>query len=328
MRKIFIILFIILIPFSLAAQSQPACVIIYAEGEGFTVVSGGDEYYFDLYEEDVIGLELKKDDMLFTEGDTLLEIQVASSNNIIKVSENSSLMIDDFEEKGGGAFALSYGKIRAKVQKLTGTQQFKIDGKSAVCGVRGTDFGYDIVADPLGVEEDLITRIYCFEGSVEVEKKEEMILETEGEVEEVPADTAASESGPSAEAAAPSKIVITAEEMVALSTREPEKEMVSEKISEEITAYWGMHEFKTEPLTIFTMKDLDKIKEERRIREKNKIFWGSMSLIFAGTALELTTFFMNEYAPPSTDDLQQVFKMSGFVLLFGGAGGLVRYGSY
>ena len=188
MRKILIILFIILFPFYLAAQSQPACVIIYAEGEGFTVVSGGDEYYFDLYEEDVIGLELKKTDMIFTEGDTLLEIQVASSNNIIKVSENTSLIIDDFEEKGGGDFALSYGKIRAKVQKLTGTQQFKIDGKSAVCGVRGTDFGYDIVADPLGVEEDLITRIYCFEGSVEVEKKEDIVLETEGRVEEIPFD--------------------------------------------------------------------------------------------------------------------------------------------
>ncbi len=52
--------------------------------------------------------------MVFTEEDTLLEIQIASSNNIIKVSENSSLMIEDFEEKGGGAFALSYGKIRAR----------------------------------------------------------------------------------------------------------------------------------------------------------------------------------------------------------------------
>ena len=324
MRKIFFILFIILIPFYTAAQSKPACVIIYAEGEGFTVVSGGEEYYFDLYEEDVIGLELKKDDMVFTEGDTLLEIQIASSNNIIKVSENSSLMIDDFEEKGGGEFALSYGKIRAKVEKLTGTQQFKIDGKSAVCGVRGTDFGYDVVADPLGVEEDLITRIYCFEGSVEVEKKEEIEIETEGKVEEVISETAAEgEAAPEAE-----KIIISAEEMVALSTREPEKKLVSEKISEEITTYWGMHDFKTEPLTIFTMKDLQKIKEERRFKQKNKIFWGSMSLIFAGTALEFTSLIMDIHAPSSTDDLQSVFTMSGIVLIFGGSAGLVRYANY
>ncbi len=322
MKKI-IILLLILIPFFSHAQSQPACIVIYAEGEGFTVVSGSDEYYFDLYEEDVIGLELKKDDMVFTEENTLLEIQVASSNNIIKVSENSNFLIDDFEEKGGGSFALSYGKIRAKVQKLTGTQQFKIDGKSAVCGVRGTDFGYDIVADPLGVEEDLVTRIYCFEGSVEVEKKKEIALEIAGEVEEVPSEIAEIQ-----EIVEPVKIIISAEEMVSLSTREPEKELVSEKISEEITAYWGLHEFKSEPLTIITMKDLEKLKEEKRFNERNRIFWGSMSLIFAGTALELTSFFMSEYAPSSTEELQFAFKVSGGVLLFGGVGGLVRYATY
>ncbi len=323
MKKIFIVLLIILSPFFLAAQSQPACVIIYAEGEGFTVVSGNEEFYFDLYEEDVIGLELTRNDMVFTEEDTLLEIQIASSNNIIKVSENSSFLIDDFEEKGGGNFQLTYGKIRAKVEKLTGTQQFKIDGKSAVCGVRGTDFGYDIVADPLGVEEDLITRIYCFEGSVEVEKKEEIALETVGEVEEIPAEVAELE-----EIVEPAKIIISAEEMVSLSTREPEKELVSEKISEEITAYWGLHEFKTEPLTIITMKDLQEIKKETRFRERNKIFWGSMSLMFAGTALELTSFFMNEFSPSSTENLRFAFAVSGGVLIFGGVGGLVRYGTY
>ena len=328
MRKIIFILFIIFCPVCIFAQSQPACVIIYAEGEGFTVVSGGDEYYFDLYEEDVIGLELKKDDMVFTEADTLLEIQVASSNNILKVSENSSLMIDDFEEKGGGVFALSYGKIRAKVEKLTGTQQFKIDGKSAVCGVRGTDFGYDIVADPLGVEDDLITRIYCFEGSVEVEKKEEIEIETEGNVEEILTEPSVEGKILSEEILPVRRIIISAEEMVALSTREPEKEMVSEKISEEITTYWGMHDFKTEPLTIFTIKDLEKIKEERRFKERNKIFWGSMSLIFAGTALELTSFFMDMYAPSSTDNIQSAFTMSGVVLIFGGTAGLVRYANY
>ena len=87
------------------------------------------------------------------------------------------------------------------------------------------------------------------------------------------------------------------------------KEMISEKISEEITAYWGLHDFRTEPLTIFTLKDIDKVKEETRFRERNKIFWGSMSLIFAGTALELTSFFMNELAPSSTGDIRQAFKM-------------------
>ena len=323
MKKIFLLLLIFISPILIYAQSQPACVIIYAEGEGFTVVSSGEEYYFDLYEEDVIGIELKKDDMVFTEEDTLLEIQVASSNNIIKISENSSLMIDDFEEKGGGAFALSYGKIRAKVEKLTGTQQFKIDGKSAVCGVRGTDFGYDIVADPLGVEDDLITRIYCFEGSVEVEKKEKIALETVGEVREIPAETAELE-----EIIEPEKIIITAKEMVAVSTREPEKELVSEKISEEITAYWGLHEFKSEPLTIITMKDLEEAKGERVFTERNKIFWGGMSLIFAGTALELTSYFMGINAPSSYDDFRTNLQFAGGILLFGGTAGIINYAVY
>ena len=323
MKNIISFLIFLFIPFALTAQSQPACIVIYAEGEGFTVVSGEEEYYFDLYEEDVIGLELKKSDMVFTEADTLLEVQVASSNNIIKVSENSSFTIDDFEEKGGGSFGLSYGKIRAKVQKLTGTQQFRIDGKSAVCGVRGTDFGYDIVADPLGVEEDLVTRIYCFEGSVEVERKDDIVLETVGEVIDVTPDIT-----PGSIVKEPEKIIIKAEEMVSMSTREPEKALVSETISNEITTYWDLHDFKTDPLTIITMQDLDESLQERRFHERNKIFWGGMSLVLAGTVLELTSFFVNEFSPSSGGGLTFNLAVSGGILIFGGIGGLVGYAAY
>ena len=324
MKKIIILVLILFmtVPFIIFSQTQPACVVIYAEGDGFTVVSGSDEHFYDLFEEDVIGLEFKKNDMIFTESDTLLEVQVASSNNIIKISENSSFKIEDFEEKGGGSFALTYGKIRAKVQKLTNTQKFTIDGKSAVCGVRGTDFGYDVVADPLGVEDDLVTKIYCFEGSVEVEKKAEVLVEAEGDAQAVVTEILPEEPG------MVKKILITADEMVSLSTREPEKELVKETVSDEITAYWDLHEFKTDPLTIITLKDLQEAYQDRRFGTRKSLFWGGMGLVMGGTVLELASFFLGIYAGSGYEDLRFSFRVTGGILIGAGAAGLGAYAAY
>jgi hypothetical protein len=65
--------------------------------------------------------------------------------------------------------SLVYGRVRAKVDKLAGTDTFTIRSATSVAGVRGTDFGIDVVArqQAVAVPENL-TRTYVFEGTVTV----------------------------------------------------------------------------------------------------------------------------------------------------------------
>src|SRR5690606_6505377 len=58
-------------------------------------------------------------------------------------------------------------RVRAQVDRVSADDSFQIRGRTAVAGVRGTDFGFDYVVQQ-GNITDPITQVYCFEGSVEV----------------------------------------------------------------------------------------------------------------------------------------------------------------
>ncbi len=326
MKKYFILSIIIFLTLSAAlySQSAPSCIIIHAEGDGFTHVRGEDDKYYDLFETDVLGMVFRQGDILITEPGTVLELQVAGSNNIVKISENSSFRLDSFEEKGGGLFSLSYGRIRAKVEKITGNQSFRIDGKSAVCGVRGTDFGYDILSDPSGLKEDLMTRIYCFTGSVEVQKKPEAAPES---IEGLPDPAVVPDASPAA--SLNEAIIISANEMVAIKTSEPEKKLVSETLSEDVIAFWDINNFKSEPLSVITMQDIRFSLDKKEYREEYKLFWGSMGLVFTGIALEMVTFFAGQLGGENTFSSGSSYfpvAVSGGILIGSGIAGLTAAG--
>lgn len=225
-KLVFSVLLLMLILFSgpsLFARDG-AATIIYGDGYGFNLLREGEELYYDILYDDVIGVELFEGDYISTDESTFLEIQLTSSSNVLKISENTSFQIERISGQGGGRFALTYGRVRAKVDRLIGNDQFQIGGPGAVAGVRGTDFGYDIIAKREDSREDPVTiaQVYCFEGKVEVAK-----IVTEVEPEEV--------------------IVIEANQMVSLAMEAgevPVKEDFQPRvIEEEINSFWDQNDF-------------------------------------------------------------------------------------
>lgn len=194
-------------------------VVIYGEGYSFSLSRDGTDAYYDVVYDNVVGMGLYAGDYISTDEDTFIEIQLTSSANVLKISENTSFQITSVSGRGGGTFDLTYGRVRGKVAKLFGDDKFQIRGQSVVAGVRGTDFGYDIIVGRFGEGEEAesVTQVYCFDGKVEVAKTEQP-----------------SES-----------ITIESNQMVSFT---PEKtieplEFETRDVSEEIRQFWSVNDF-------------------------------------------------------------------------------------
>jgi hypothetical protein len=223
MKKVIPVLLFFLstaVPLTLWAEEADA-VVIYGEGYSFSLSRDGSETYYDVVYDDVVGMGLYAGDYISTDEGTFLEIQLTSSENLLKISENTSFQIASVSGSGGGTFDLTYGRVRGKVAKLFGDDEFRIQGQSVVAGVRGTDFGYDIIVDRIGEgekpETKSVAQVYCFDGKVEVAKTKEP-----------------SES-----------ITIETNQMVSFS---PEKavepvEFAPRDVSEEIRQFWSVNDF-------------------------------------------------------------------------------------
>ncbi len=146
--------------------------IVFAEGREFTIVRDGEAQTFQTYQNDVLGYRLQKGDLIQTGSATLVEIQILPKGTVLKLAENSSFLIQGM---GTGdetvMLSLVYGRLRAKVAKLSGKESFSIRSGATVAGVRGTDFGFDMVIKPMDSGAAALgprAEIYCFSGEVEV----------------------------------------------------------------------------------------------------------------------------------------------------------------
>jgi hypothetical protein len=250
-KSFIILLFVLFAAPALFAQEEPRGVIIYASGTGFEHIRNGDTREYDLSVDVAEGVELRAGDYLNTYDGTFLEIQVYPSDNVLKVSENTSFKVNEVSPQGGGNFELNYGRVRARVKKLAGLEKFSLEGPSMVAGVRGTDFGYDIIYEKSESTERTVASVYCFEGRVEVETREAATLSEAGE------DAAEAE-----EAEKRATTVIGPEEMVRLVERrrpappeegeagpgEPGQEqveyaLIKESVSDTIETYWNEYDF-------------------------------------------------------------------------------------
>ncbi len=155
--------------------------IIYAEGYDVSIYRNGELTTYDVLVDDVLGMPLLAGDMIQTDADTFLEIQVMPARTVIKVAENTTFEIERIGGTGGGTFNMTYGRLRARVERATQTDPFEVRGFSAVAGVRGTDFGYDSVVERKQLGE-LRTRVYVFEGEVDVSDRPAPELEEEPQV--------------------------------------------------------------------------------------------------------------------------------------------------
>ncbi len=260
---------------------EPFGVIIYAEGTEVGIFRGDQLSTYDVVFDSVVGMEVMEGDLIQTDDGTFLEIQLFPSRNVVNVAENTTFQVERIGTTGG-SFTLNYGRLRARVQRVTGTTPFEIRGSEAVAGVRGTDFGYDFVAtrDDVGVP---LTQVYVFEGSVLVAESDADLNEVE--VEEAPPETSPPETSDEANAEAttdPSEaqtpgstvegpaagraIVLRASEMATVARvptsgdpgTEPESTPAggliivfqTDPIREEIGRYWEANTFGEEPLEI------------------------------------------------------------------------------
>jgi len=217
-------IFLVLSFSGLAAEEAgpAAAVIIYNEGEDFEIIDGAG-VPVDI--PDIIGHELHEGDVVITYDDTFLELQVRSSPNIIKIAENTDFQLETMEEGIISNFKMLYGSVRAKVAKLGKDERFRIKGSSAVAGVRGTDFGINVIVPYTGDSTEAVTQVYCFEGQVEVQPQVEIAGKA---IEET--------------------VIITAGTMVSVSPQEPEKALEIIPLADQIRNYWQENPFKGTPL--------------------------------------------------------------------------------
>jgi len=131
--------------FAQAAKSSAPTVILayYEDVSGAMAVKnekGGDVAL-------VEGLKLQKGWTLITDKGDLAELKLDPNGTIIKVSQKTNLKIDALQGSGSddkNAFSVALGKIRTVAGKATGNEKYTFKGNSAVCGVRGTDFGMEV----------------------------------------------------------------------------------------------------------------------------------------------------------------------------------------
>ncbi|MEE8440817.1 MAG: FecR family protein [Spirochaetia bacterium] len=141
-------------------------VVIYADGNVVSVIRDLRRTEYDAFTGELLGFAVYPGDIIQTDPDTYVEIQLLPSRSVVKVAENTSFTIEQISATGDGVFDLAYGRLRARVNRLAGESPFEIRGVGATAGVRGTDFGTDVIVRPAGGES--LTLIYCFEGEVQV----------------------------------------------------------------------------------------------------------------------------------------------------------------
>jgi FecR protein len=235
-KSYFLISFLLLTALiALPLSAESSAEIVYAEGEGFSLVRNGVSDYYDIYLGDADGLELKGGDLILTEAATWVEIQLAGSGTIIKIAENTTFTLKTLQNEGG-IFEVSYGRVRARVAKLTKDTPFWIQGSDTVAGVRGTDFGYDLFFDPASPEKKSVS-VYCFEGVVEVVRQ----LETE-EDEIFSADSDFAEGK-----AKTSTVILRRNEMVSIASEDKTAPLNKSRIESEVKEFWEINEFIYEP---------------------------------------------------------------------------------
>jgi len=163
--------------------SARAGYIVFSDGGGFEIVRDGQKRYYDPLVDYVEGTELHFGDYINTYEHAFLEILLEPGDRIIKVSEQTSFSIPEGSSaEDVGSLRLTYGRVRARVTKLAGGRTFEVQGPSATAGVRGTDFGFDVIAEKTGDSLEATARgaVYCFEGAVDVvstESREELVLD-------------------------------------------------------------------------------------------------------------------------------------------------------
>lgn len=165
-----VVLLLVFPAFFAASQDASRAEIVYAEGRDFSLVRSGERTIYSVYDPEVLGLELYEGDLLQTGAESFLEVQLLPKGTVIKIAENSSFQFKNLGKTDETvSLGLVYGRVRAKVARLSGDERFFIRSGATVAGVRGTDFGFDAIINPDSPPDAVNTpavRVYCFSGEL------------------------------------------------------------------------------------------------------------------------------------------------------------------
>jgi|GEM_PF-1939678 len=256
---------------------------------------------------DPLGLRLYPGCQVQTGAKTSVEIVAMPRHSRLRLSENTVVTIGRLEADGTTGLKLVYGRLRSKVEKLAGTSKpFTVSTSSYVAGVRGTDFGCDLLATRPG--EPAAAKVYCFEGNVEVKPPENVVPPSAAE-------------GPKAEAAQPeavaasfAPILVSAGTMAVVTTGETEAapNVEQKPIDVEIDSFWKSNDF-----TAIQPEDVSQAENPRGsaapafdlspVREglaaKNGVLGGALLMFASAVALDITSYAVRGHDSGTADSL-------------------------
>ncbi len=201
-------------------QTVAVAVVEYSSGDDIVVIRQGKRVAI----KDPIGLELLQGDQVQTGKSVFMEMRLLNGGAVLKLAENTTFILERLTD-GQTSLQLVYGRIRAKVEKLAGTDSFSVRSTQATAGVRGTDFGLDVTTSRT-VSSAMTTRAYCFEGSVEV-------------IAYVRSDVLAAE----ALEPIPRAFVITAGEMVQVEGETGKTDAAKSMVDQAIRDFWVANDY-------------------------------------------------------------------------------------
>jgi len=210
------------------AQAKPVAVIEYSSGNDVVIIRDNKKLSFS----DPIGIDLMEGDQLQTGRSVLLELRLIQNSAIIKLAENTTFLLEKSVADGKTVLRIVYGRVRAKVEKLAGTQSFYVVSSNAVAGVRGTDFGFEIIAPRLSLSSVPLTKVYCFEGLLSVTAYEQSDVGAAEKLEALAVD-----------------YEVAAGEMVLVQKTDERDKSNKITIDSDTKTYWKKNDFKVSDLS-------------------------------------------------------------------------------
>src|SRR6056297_504064 len=130
-----------------AQEAAPSATLAYYEDDTQIEILDSARVPVAVY----FGMELQPGDTVRTNA-TIAELQLEPNGSIVKLSQNTVFTVDELQkdENSTNKFSMAAGKMRAIAARAGIGNRYQVSTPSAVCGVRGTDFG--IIAIP-GQEE-------------------------------------------------------------------------------------------------------------------------------------------------------------------------------
>jgi hypothetical protein len=157
---------------AITAQERESAKVYHVKGRDFAIMLNNQRVVFPAEQVRGEGIRLERSGVINTGPGTDLELYVAPSGSVIKLSENTSLVYNGLDSNGNFAeLGLLYGRIRV-ISGMYPSERNSIVVRSGGVSIhiREGDFGVDCLLDP-GVWNSAmrpIFRVHAFRGTAEV----------------------------------------------------------------------------------------------------------------------------------------------------------------